>query len=113
MAHKLPKVLPKSLATALGQISVGYLSQEESDRLGAFGFFNLVKRTVDVLETMPIQAQWQAFWHEAVHVALWDTGAENVLDAKQLEVICDSLGTFLTQMMLAGQLKVSAGEDTK
>lgn len=111
MRSRLPKELPTTLATQLGPLSVGYLSEEESARLEAMGYFSHLKRTVDVLDSLPLEQKWQTFWHEVLHVALWDSGANNVLESRAQELVCDAVGTFLTQMMLAGQLRVVVSKD--
>lgn len=83
------------------------MTVEKAASIDAFGIVDFEQRTIDIVGTGPMATRWQTFWHEAVHVALWDSGTHNILTEQQNEAVADAVGAFLTQMMLAGQLKVS------
>lgn len=102
--------LPKSVWSFFGPLPVLSEPRLVEDR-GAFGITEWQPRTITVDAGGCAVTQTQTFWHEATHVALWDSGVHNVLTHQQLEAVCDALGGYLAGMQLAGCLTVRAPKD--
>lgn len=102
-----PRV-PKALWSSLGPLPVVVTSNIPED---AMGMFTYRPRTITLDKTNGPAAMWGTFWHEATHVALWDSGIHNGLTHELEEAICDAVGTFLAGMTLAGNLTVRAPKD--
>lgn len=100
---KLPH-LPRSISTALGDVAVRALPKVRRKKGSILGLARFHKRTIEINHSASHTTQWQALWHEMTHFALFDGGANNALTETQVEHVCDAIGTFLTQMMLAGRL---------
>jgi hypothetical protein len=104
----LPSI-PKSVYSALGPLTVGFMSKKRAKKLGLVGFFEFTRRRIKIASGMTRNAEWETLWHEIIHCALTDSGARgNVLTKVQEEVVCDALGTHLTAMMLDGSLTVTS-----
>lgn len=110
MLKRLPK-LPSSISTALGRIEVKLLTAKKAAKKEALAIYDMEKRTIAIVGGGDSRMRWQAFWHEVAHVALWDAGAHNIMTEQQNEAVVDAIGTFLTQMMLSGQLKLKEKPD--
>jgi len=79
----------------------------------AFGIFRPNKRVVAIHEKTAPELVWSTYWHEATHVALFDSGCMNGLTEKQQEAVCDAMGLYLSKMMDAGMLKVVSPRSPK
>lgn len=99
--------LPKALWSSLGPLPVSQVAPGEMAD-GAMGTFTFRPRTIHLDKTMSPESKAQTFWHEAVHVALWDSGVHNHLGHELQESVCDALGSYLAGMMKAGCLTVRA-----
>lgn len=72
----------------------------------AFGVFKPNERYVGVHSKTAGELEWPTYWHEATHVALFETGVANTLTHEQTEAVCDAIGLYLDGMMKAGMLRV-------
>lgn len=100
--------LPKALWSPLGPVPVALTSSVVDGALGSFTFRS---RDIHIDNTGVPAIQWGTFWHEAVHVALFDSGVTNGLSHDAEEAVCDAVGTYLAGMVLAGCLTVRAPKD--
>lgn len=103
---KLPK-LPKTFFSVLGPIEVADLVAPPPEAGDAVGLYKYVERRIEIEPKMAPEARWSTLWHEAVHVALNDSGVQNVLTKDQAEAVCDAVGGYLAAMMRAGRLRVT------
>jgi hypothetical protein len=103
--------LPATFFSTLGPLAVGPLTVDPVRAEELFGRFLPAERRVEIGVGMHGVACWATLWHEAMHAALVDSGADNMLTEQQSEVVCDAVSAYLTAMMLAGQLTVP-GKDS-
>ena len=106
---ELPKI-PAAFFSLLGPLPIVRISDEVSEKDEKFGEFLPSPRLIELSHDNPV-TEWSTLWHEATHSALFDAGVNNIVTHEQCEVICDVIGTYLTAMMLAGQLAVHSGKD--
>lgn len=104
---KLPRIKTGSheVYSHLGNISVTRTEEGLTD--DDFGGVSFNKRTVVIHTQTSPQSEWPTYWHEAIHIALLDSGCGELLSDEVEEAICNALGSYLTGMMQAGMLKVS------
>lgn len=102
--------LPRETYSALGPISVGVLQHEVPGYDNLFGRFMPAERRIEVAQDATPAMLWSTFWHEATHVALFDSGANNVLTEQQIEVVCDALGAYLAGMTVTGYITHATGK---
>lgn len=98
-----PRV-PKALWSSLGPLPVTITEMPEE----TLGMVEFRKREVTLDKTMGPEARISTMWHEAVHIALYDSGVTNSLTHDLEEAICDAVGAYLAGMMLSGCLTVRA-----
>jgi hypothetical protein len=85
-------VLPRRVQCVGGSVAVRRrkgLVTAEGDR-DAWALWDAENRTVWLVPRIPRQLQWRVFYHELFHVALSDSGLENVLPADGVEALCDA-----------------------
>lgn len=97
--------LPTTCFSLLGPLPVSFDPQLIKQK-DALGYIDYADRTIRIQSDLHRQAQQQAFFHEMTHIALWDAGAHNSLSKKQVETVCDAIGTYLAAAVQAGFLKV-------
>jgi hypothetical protein len=85
--------LPRVLHSALGAIPVRMVEQPTAGEQKAWGTFDIEQRIIEIKSGMGDAATRQIFLHEAVHVALWDSGCQ--LTGDQEEAVCTALASFL------------------
>lgn len=98
------KRLPKAVFSMFGKMQL--LRQPGACPEKAFGVFRPNERHVAIHEQTAEDLGWPTYWHEATHVALFETGCMNVLKEEEMEAVCDAMGLYLSKMMDAGMLKV-------
>lgn len=96
--------IPSQAFSHLGPVSVSSSKLE-----GLLGHFQPPSRTIELLEGQHTAQQWQTYWHECVHLALFDAGVK--LPEKAEESVCDALGTYLAAAVRAGFIKVQPNEE--
>jgi hypothetical protein len=99
--------LPKALWSPHGPLPV-LRSKTLLEDEGAFGQVMWRPREITLDATSCPATQAQTLFHEAVHVALWDSGVHNSLTDEQEEAVCDAVGNYLAAMMHAGCLTIRA-----
>lgn len=63
-----------------------------SDTEDTMGIWKPVKRTIEILDSLPLEMQWSVLFHELTHAALSDTGIASFIKSKNLEEsICDAV----------------------
>ena len=96
-------MIPTTVYSALGPITVSEEHEQVKDAV--LGRFWPERRCITIEPDQCEQAKLQTTKHEWIHVSLSDQGIyENMLTAKQCEVLCDILGTHLAGAILAGYL---------
>jgi len=63
------------------------------DRREAWGLWDAEHRTIWIAPGLPREMQWRVLYHELMHVALSDSGLENVLPADGVEALCDAVAS--------------------
>lgn len=96
--------LPKEVFSVLGNMPLKLAKGACPD--DALGYFDCNERLVAIHTQTSKEMIWPTFWHEVTHVALYDSGVENSLSVKELEGVCDAMGTYLAAMQRAGMLRV-------
>lgn len=96
--------LPKELFSVHGAVPL----VRTDDGLDATDFaeFLFKERRVHMSPSIAKEMEWPTYWHEAIHVALYDAGTPHQLTDKKEEAICDAVATYLAAMMRAGMLRV-------
>lgn len=70
------------------------------------GFTEFLPRTITLHADQHPAMLWSTYWHEVVHLALFDAGVK--LDEELEERVCDALGTYLAAAVRSGFLEVKA-----
>ncbi len=105
MPRELPP-LPSQAFSHLGPLKVT-LEPLQGDDLGQF---DQAPRIISITPSQCLIQQWQTYWHECVHAALFDAGVK--IPEKTEEIVCDVLGTYLAAAIRTGFLKVQYDEET-
>lgn len=107
-ASAIPPI-PTTMFSVFGDMSVT-LEPTLMEREKAMGKVEYTSRKVTIQADMHALTAWQAYFHEAVHLALWDSGTHTTLSSKQEESVCDSLGTYLAAMIAGGVIRFTQQE---
>ena len=59
----------------------------------AWGLWDAENRIIWIAARIPLELQWRVFYHELMHVALSDSGLENVLPEDGVEALCDAVSS--------------------
>lgn len=62
-------------------------------------------RQIQIDTSQDPEAQRQAFWHEVMHLFLWDSGLLNLINNKQEEFLCDAFGSYMAAAMERGYIQ--------
>lgn len=103
-SFKLPMVLPKSVPSPLGPVPV-LIDPDLLDE-GNLGEFNKLDRTITVQGELKPETSWVTFWHELMHLILYDSGVQYHLSPPAQETLCDAFGTYMTVAMQKGLIQV-------
>jgi hypothetical protein len=76
----------------------------------ALGMWDARQRAVSLDAASCGTTQLQVLMHEALHVALTDSGATNMLSTELEELVCDAVGCWLAAGIQAGWLKFGRSE---
>lgn len=87
--------LPKRVRCVGGPVRIrrkkGLLSDDNRE---AWGLWDAEHRTIWISASrFPREMQWRVLYHELMHVALSDSGLENVLPEKGVEALCDAVSS--------------------
>jgi hypothetical protein len=93
--------IPSQVFSVHGPVQVS-----ERELEGLLGETRFDDRSVVLHSNAVPLTKWITYWHEAVHVALWDSGAHNGLTKELEETICDAIGNYLAGAVKAGHIKV-------
>ena len=85
-------LLPEHFDAPLGRVDVVVRHFDGPDH-GDYGQWLESARTIELNESMSEQQQWIALFHEQTHVALSDSGVDEVLTEEMVEAICDAIAT--------------------
>ena len=93
-----------TLHSVLGPIEVVYVDVIRDDAGAvvedALGYFSGGRRLIQILNGQHPAQEAHTLRHEWIHVALWDSGATNLLSDVTTEVLCDVLATALITVPL-------------
>lgn len=67
--------------------------RHDDDKVACWGMWDESDRTIKIDESVKGRLQWGVFYHEATHVALSDSGLNNILQPEIIEAICDAVST--------------------
>jgi hypothetical protein len=101
----MPRI-PKAVWSPLGPLPVTVTTGGGLE--GAMGMFTYRSREITLDQSNGVANMWTTFWHEIIHVALYDSGVSNGLQHDAEEAICDAVGTYLAGMTLAKCLTIKA-----
>jgi hypothetical protein len=101
-APKWPR-MPAEVYSLIGpySVTVGPIAE-----VGVFGEVNHHTRAVTIREGLPPNTMVHTLMHEIVHMALHESGAEEVMSHEQQELVCTAVGLWLTGAIGAGWLTV-------
>jgi len=88
--------LPKTIDVCGSIYLVSIGQPEEPSDLGETDFLD---REIIISENLLPERRWEVLLHELVHVALYETGATNIMGAEQEENICDSVSFCLRNVL--------------
>lgn len=108
MAGKRFPRIPKSIFSALGEIPVRSMSRKEADDDDCTGKYDPTPREIRLFDKSDPAQRWRVLCHEIIHVPLYERGLEYILTEKQTEAVCDAVGNFLAEMVVAGRLRFAA-----
>lgn len=91
--------LPSSIRSPLGQVPVVVVADLQCNDEPALGCFDVEQRRIAIKDSVPLIVQWQALFHEEVHLILWDSG-HSTHDAAE-EGIADAIATARAADLLA------------
>jgi hypothetical protein len=84
--------LPKRVMTAAGWVPVrlvkGLTRGVKDEEL--LGLAEYRPRRISIEKSMPREQQWEVFYHELMHMTLYDSGLANLFKTKKKEAICDA-----------------------
>jgi hypothetical protein len=99
--------LPSTFYSQLGPVPILLDDGIHADKKEpAFGMFSGRDRSIRVDNGSSPENQLATLMHEVVHLALFDSGSNNVLSATQAEVVCDAVGTYFAAAIIAGYLRI-------
>lgn len=91
--------IPESMPSLLGPVHVTRVKDlRDKNGRGCFGIWRNDVRDVRLDADMHLVTAWHTYWHEWVHVALWDAGV--VLKDADAERVCDAIATLRTREMI-------------
>lgn len=96
----LPKI-PSEIPSHLGPVAVT-LDPDLMASEDCYGKTVYATREVVLQADMSPTTAWVTYWHEALHVFLFDSGLANNLKPELQETFCDSFGTWMTMAMQQG-----------
>lgn len=99
--------IPTKVYSQLGAVSVRMqpgMIEDKNENDAAFGKWNAVAREIVIDPTAADATQLITLFHEMVHVALWESGADNVIEERIAEVVCDAVGSYFAGATLNGFL---------
>lgn len=88
--------LPKSIDSLMGPVEVRLV--ENLDNGKCLGRFLSSERVIEIEQTCNKTQQWHTFFHEQLHLILWDTGGQ--LSKKAEEHVADAYATWRTRELL-------------
>lgn len=68
-------------------------SLQSEDGVEAWGLWDAGTRTIWIQNAIPVEQQWRVYYHEWCHAFLSDSGLENIMDEKGIEVLCDAMAS--------------------
>jgi hypothetical protein len=95
MPRKFPP-LPKTFGAPLAPVRVvitRFPAPTDKDEDGDYGMWSELTREIRINAAHPRWQQWQSLFHEQTHVALSDSGIDELLTHEMLEGICDAVAT--------------------
>jgi len=86
--------LPDHIEAPAGRVSVILgINLKLEDGRDADGYFDRQARVISIDSSLPGRSRWHTYFHEAVHVALEDSGLANLYRRRELEALCDAIAT--------------------
>jgi len=94
VTRKRPQRLPTRIEAACGEVKVR-LRAKVSGSAGeeCWGTWDEGTRTIAIDKTATDHQRWKTYFHEHTHVALADSGLDEMIPAEQVEAICDAVST--------------------
>ena len=97
--------LPEAAFSHLGPVKVLHTDLSGEGLHGSFAFY---PRTISIHAEQHPAVAWSTYWHEVVHLALFDAGTK--LPEAIEERVADALGTYFAAAVRSGFLKVNPNE---
>jgi hypothetical protein len=76
-----------------GEVRVILKNRPKLEGVDVFGHWDESKREITVDPTSPPGQQWRTYYHEWAHVALADSGADELFQDQIVELLCDAVAT--------------------
>lgn len=90
---KYPK-LPTTVSAPGGEIAVRITPAPlKIGTQEVWGAWDEGQRTIEISTDVPPRSVWKVFFHELTHVAITDSGLDNMISDELHEAICDAVAT--------------------
>lgn len=90
---KYPK-LPTTVSAPGGEIAVRITPAPlKIGTQEVWGAWDEGQRTIEISTDVPVKQRWKVFFHELTHVAITDSGLDNMISDELHEAICDAVAT--------------------
>lgn len=91
--------LPTSLDAPGGTVEVVTVDTDgfkHNDGIDCWGMYDESTRRITICGKIPPRHRWKVYYHEVAHVAIVDSGLDDLLDDKLHEALCNA---FAAQRM--------------
>lgn len=85
--------LPETVFASGGDVIIVLKPRIKHGTEELWGSWEESTRVVEIDSTASPRHQWRTFYHELTHVALTDSGADELLTDGTTEMICDAIST--------------------
>lgn len=92
MTARYPKKLPTMVSAPGGDITVKTV--EAPVKVGeadAWGFWDEQTRTIGISSEITGRTLWKVFFHELTHVAITDSGLDELISNEMHEALCEAI----------------------
>lgn len=85
--------LPTHVEAPGGRVTVAPRQRPKADGDEVWGSWDEGQRRIEIDSSAPNRHQWKTLFHELAHVALTDSGTDELLPEATVEAICDAFAT--------------------
>ena len=85
--------IPESVESAGGTVRIELGEAPVTDGLACDGLWDSARQVISLDASVPDRHRWRTYFHELTHVALTDSGLDELLEPKLHEAICNAVAT--------------------